>query len=154
MQYPTINKVLASQEAFNSTVELEVTEYEMTRNEKFEVNIFPYGETKIEWVVHEDWGKSGLETLSAEIKSKKVELGYEIEDYSEVDPEDLSAKPKLTEDTIELDLPGTIEVEYNRSDSSARGPQLIITHLDIMLAGKQEDPKTWKITKAVAHFSI
>ena len=154
MQYSTLNQVLAAQESFKSSVEMEINEYEMTRNEVFEVNIFPYGDTKIEWTVYEDWGKSGLETLSAEVKSQKVEIGYEIEDHTGLDPADLHAKPKTTEDTIELALPETIEIEYNRSEGSNRGPQLMITHLDITLTGKQDDPKTWKISKAVAHFQI
>jgi hypothetical protein len=153
MEYSTLTKVLASGDIFHSDVSLEVSGNLEggTENgvDKFYIN-FPRQEYKLKWQVDEDWRSWGLKGMSAMIRDQKVQIKYELEDFTELDPEDKDSEPKVTDSYVELELPKEVKIEYDASESGSC--VLFPKDMEVELSGKINDPKSWKIEHARVTF--
>lgn len=152
-----LNKILlaASDSTYTSKVEVDIEHHELVKSEFVQVESIDAHDLHLKWETEIEAREWGIKSMSANILTKEVEVSYEVEDWTGVDPEAANARPKIIEGSIMLSFAGIdIDIEYHAEDPDRTGIIFYPDHATFTLEGEALDPKSWKISQGTIQFRI
>lgn len=152
-----LQKILAaSSDNYKTKVEVDIEHHELVKTEEVQIESIDAHDLHLEWEAEIEAREWGIKGMSANLKTKEVEVSYEIEDWTGISLEESAdKKPNIIEGSVMLSFAGIdIDIEYD-SDSEIRTDVVFYPHHAIFtLEGNALDPKSWKISQGTVHFKI